>query len=81
MGLWGFQQGIWSAWFPLMVFSSFIVDASITLVKRAQRGAKVSEAHREHYYQSMIQLGWGHRKVALAEYGLMFTVGVSALTN
>ena len=79
MGLWGWQQGSWAVWFPLLVFSPFIVDASITLLKRALRGAKISEAHREHYYQRLIQLGWGHRNVALAEYIMMLAVGTSAL--
>lgn len=79
MGVWGWQQGSWAPWFPLLVFSPFIVDASVTLLKRALRGAKVTEAHREHYYQRLIQLGWGHRNVALAEYGLMLAAGFSAL--
>ena len=79
MGVWGWQQGNWAVWFPLLVFSPFIVDASVTLVKRALRGAKVTEAHREHYYQRLIQMGWGHRNVALLEYGLMLAVGASAL--
>jgi UDP-GlcNAc:undecaprenyl-phosphate/decaprenyl-phosphate GlcNAc-1-phosphate transferase len=79
LGLWGWQQGCWPAWFPLLVFSPFIVDASITLAKRAMRGAKVSEAHREHYYQRLVQLGVGHRNTAIFEYALMLSVGVSAL--
>jgi UDP-N-acetylmuramyl pentapeptide phosphotransferase/UDP-N-acetylglucosamine-1-phosphate transferase len=79
MGLLGWQQGLWMPWFPLLVFSPFIVDASVTLMKRSVRGVKITEAHREHYYQRLIQLGWGHRKVALLEYGLMLGVGVSAL--
>ena len=79
MGLWGWQQGCWAAWFPLLVFSPFIVDASVTLLKRTLRGVKITEAHREHYYQRAIQLGWSHRKVALVEYLLMFGVGISAL--
>jgi UDP-N-acetylmuramyl pentapeptide phosphotransferase/UDP-N-acetylglucosamine-1-phosphate transferase len=79
IGLWGWQQGCWTAWFPLLVFSPFIVDSSVTLVKRALRGAKVSEAHREHYYQRVIQMGWGHRNVSLIEYLLMVAVGVSAI--
>lgn len=80
MGLWGWQQGYWAAWFPLLVFSPFIVDASVTLVKRTLSGAKFTEAHREHYYQRLIQMGWGHRNVALIEYALMLGVGVSALS-
>jgi UDP-N-acetylmuramyl pentapeptide phosphotransferase/UDP-N-acetylglucosamine-1-phosphate transferase len=79
MGLWGWQLGAWPAWFPLLVFSPFIVDATVTLVKRSVRGAKVTEAHREHYYQRMVQMGWGHRNVAFAEYALMVGSGVSAV--
>ncbi len=80
MGLWGWQQGLWAAWFPFLVFSPFIVDASVTLVKRTLRGVKITEAHREHYYQRLIQMGWGHRNVALIEYALMLAAGVSALS-
>jgi UDP-N-acetylmuramyl pentapeptide phosphotransferase/UDP-N-acetylglucosamine-1-phosphate transferase len=79
MGLLGWQQGSWAAWFPLLVFSPFIVDASTTLLKRALRGDRVTEAHREHYYQRLIQMGLGHRNVALLEYGLMLAVGISAV--
>lgn len=80
MGLWGWQQGYWAAWFPILVFSPFIVDATITLVKRTVRGVKVTEAHREHYYQRLIQMGWSHGTVALVEYGLMLAAGVSAIS-
>lgn len=79
MGVLGWQQGSWAVWFPVLVFSPFIVDASVTLVKRALRGDKVTEAHREHYYQRLILLGWGHRKVALVEYILMLAVGISGM--
>ncbi len=79
MGLVGWQQGCWSVWFPPLVFSPFIVDASVTLLKRSWRGAKVTEAHREHYYQRAIQMGWSHRRLALVEYVLMLAVGASAL--
>jgi UDP-N-acetylmuramyl pentapeptide phosphotransferase/UDP-N-acetylglucosamine-1-phosphate transferase len=79
MGLWGWQQGLWAVWFPLLVFSPFVVDASVTLAKRTLRGVKITEAHREHYYQRLIQMGWGHRNVALVEYALMLGAGGSAL--
>ena len=79
MGLWGWQLERWPAWFPLMVFSPFVVDASVTLLKRSVRGAKITEAHREHYYQRLVQIGWGHRKVALFAYALMLAAGVSAI--
>lgn len=81
MGLWGWQSGLWAMWFPLLVFSPFIVDASVTLAKRALRGVKITEAHREHYYQRAIQSGLKHRQVALVEYALMLAAGLSALLS
>lgn len=79
MGIWGWQHGDWSVWFPLIVFSPFIVDATVTLLKRSLRGVRVTEAHREHYYQRAIQMGAGHRNVALFEYVLMSIMGCIAL--
>ncbi|MDZ4201168.1 MAG: glycosyltransferase family 4 protein [Gallionella sp.] len=79
MGLWGWQQDLWGGWFPLLVFSPFIVDASVTLMKRSLRGVKITEAHREHYYQRAIRLGWSHRRVVLIEYVLMAGAGSGAL--
>ncbi len=79
MGLWGWQQGYWAVWFPLLVFSPFGVDASVTLVRRTLRRAKITEAHREHYYQRAILMGFGHRNTAFAEYALMLLAGMSAL--
>ncbi|MDO8412824.1 MAG: glycosyltransferase family 4 protein [Gallionellaceae bacterium] len=81
MGLWGWQQGHWPAWFPLLVFSPFVMDATITLLKRTLRGEKIWHAHREHYYQRLVQLGWGHRNTALLEFSLMFAAGASALVG
>jgi UDP-GlcNAc:undecaprenyl-phosphate/decaprenyl-phosphate GlcNAc-1-phosphate transferase len=80
MGLWGWQQDYWAAWFPLLVFSPFIVDASVTLAKRTLHGARITEAHREHYYQRLIRMGWSHSTVALIEYALMLAAGGTALS-
>jgi UDP-N-acetylmuramyl pentapeptide phosphotransferase/UDP-N-acetylglucosamine-1-phosphate transferase len=77
--MWGWQQDYWSLWFPILVFSPFVADATITLLKRARRGEKLSQAHRNHYYQRLVQMGYGHRNTALAEYALMLLVGASAL--
>lgn len=79
MGLHGWQQGYWSAWFPPLVFSPFVVDASATLLKRTLRKAKITEAHREHYYQRAIHLGWTHHRLALVEYLLMLASSAIAL--
>jgi UDP-GlcNAc:undecaprenyl-phosphate/decaprenyl-phosphate GlcNAc-1-phosphate transferase len=78
-GIIGWLQRDWAWWFPLLVFSPFIVDASVTLARRLLSGARVWEAHRDHYYQRLVQLGLGHRGTALAEYLLMAACGLAAL--
>ena len=79
LGLLGWRQGLWPLWFPLLVFSPFVVDASVTLLLRLVRGERVWQAHREHYYQRLIRMGWSHRRTALAEYALMAATAGSAL--
>jgi UDP-N-acetylmuramyl pentapeptide phosphotransferase/UDP-N-acetylglucosamine-1-phosphate transferase len=79
LGILGWRAGHWAPWFPVLVFSPFIVDASLTLARRLLRGERVWEAHRTHYYQRLVQLGWGHRNTALAEYALMAACGAVAL--
>lgn len=79
MGLWGWQLEMWPAWFPVLVFSPFILDASVTLIKRLLRREKIWEAHRTHYYQRIIQMGWGHDKLAWHSYALTLAIGISAL--
>ena len=78
-GLLGWSRDIWPLWFPFLVFSPFIVDATLTLLRRALRGERVWQAHREHCYQRLVRMGWGHRRTILAEYGLMLAVTASAL--
>jgi UDP-N-acetylmuramyl pentapeptide phosphotransferase/UDP-N-acetylglucosamine-1-phosphate transferase len=78
LGLLGWSVGHWPLWFPMLVFSPFILDASVTLVKRLLRREKVWQAHCEHYYQRLVKMGWGHRRTALAEYALMAPAGASA---
>ena len=79
LGLLGWIDGLWSMWFPLLVFSPFIADATVTLIKRCLRGEKIWLAHREHYYQRAVQSGLGHRNTALLGYTLMLLVGGSAV--
>lgn len=71
LGLQGWHAGAWPLWFPLLVFAPFALDATLTLARRLARGERVWQAHREHYYQRLVRLGFGHRGAALAEYALM----------
>lgn len=79
LGTAGWLQGDWAWWFPALVFSPFIVDASVTLAKRALRLERVWEAHRNHYYQWLVRIGLGHRKTAFLEYAMMLACGTLGL--
>ncbi len=78
-GLAGWRAGAWPAWFPALVFSPFIVDASVTLARRLAARERVWLAHRSHYYQRLVLSGWSRRRLALAAYSLMAAAGASAL--
>lgn len=80
LGVYGVTQNYWPALFPVMVFSPFILDASVTLIKRGVRGEKVWRAHREHYYQRLVRMGWSHRKLALTAYAMMLACALGGLT-
>jgi UDP-N-acetylmuramyl pentapeptide phosphotransferase/UDP-N-acetylglucosamine-1-phosphate transferase len=78
LGILGWLENVWSIWLPLLVFSPFIMDSTVTLIKRLLRGKNIWQAHREHYYQRMVQSCLGHRNTALSGYALMLAVGGSA---
>jgi UDP-N-acetylmuramyl pentapeptide phosphotransferase/UDP-N-acetylglucosamine-1-phosphate transferase len=81
LGIMGWHRGHWPAGFVLMVFSPFIVDATVTLAKRMVAGEKFWRAHRDHYYQRLVRMGWNHRRLAWAEYALMIASGMAALAS
>jgi UDP-N-acetylmuramyl pentapeptide phosphotransferase/UDP-N-acetylglucosamine-1-phosphate transferase len=79
LSLWGARDGVFPFWIALLVFSPFIVDATVTLVRRLLTGERVWQAHRTHCYQRLVGMGWGHRKTVLWEYALMIVAAASAL--
>ena len=53
---------------PLVVaapFALYVLDTSTVLVRRASRGERLTEAHREHLYQRLVQAGLSHQVVAV----------------
>ena len=79
LGLHGFVADAWPAWFPLLVFSPFVVDASVTIARRMLRRERFWIAHRTHAYQRLVLSGWSPRRLASGAYGLMLAAGVSAI--
>ncbi|EED99051.1 MraY family glycosyltransferase [Burkholderia multivorans] len=77
-GLVGWGLNLWPAWFPLMVFSPFVADATFTLARRLVRGDRFWEAHREHFYQRMVQMR-GHAETAWLWYGGMLAAAALAI--
>ena len=81
LGYYGIAAGLWPVWFPLLVFSPFIVDATVTLLRRLLRHERIWKAHREHAYQRLVLSGWTPRRLALSAYALMLAASVSALAG
>ena len=79
VGLIGWTRDVWPWWFPAVLFAPFIVDATLTLLRRAWRGENIFAAHRGHYYQRLIRSGLGQRKTAIAAYGLMLGCAFAAV--
>ncbi|HVC28987.1 MAG TPA: glycosyltransferase family 4 protein [Gammaproteobacteria bacterium] len=79
LGIWADREHIAPLWATVLIFSPFIVDATITLVRRLLAGEKVWQAHRSHYYQRLVQAGWGHRRVVLCEYLVMLAAAGSTV--
>lgn len=75
LGIAGMVRGHWPFWFPALVFAPFLLDATYTLLRRAAQGERIWLAHRSHCYQVLVLSGWSHKRLALAEYGLMLTCG------
>jgi len=69
--------------FALIIALYYLADATITLLKRARRGERVWQAHREHYYQRSTQSGRSHGHTAgiavLCEFGLALLAWLATL--
>ena len=52
------------AW--VLLFGTFVFDATVTLARRVVRGERWYAAHRSHAYQRAVQAGFGHGQVTAA---------------
>ena len=79
LGWLGVASGAWPAWFPLLAFAPFLVDATATLLSRLARRERFWLAHRSHAYQRLVLAGWSHRRLAIGAYALMILTACAAL--
>lgn len=49
----------------LLLSSLFWFDATLTLIRRIRKKEKVTEAHKKHAYQRIVQYGFSHQKTVL----------------
>jgi Fuc2NAc and GlcNAc transferase len=59
--------GVW-----LILTSVFWFDATVTLLRRVKNKEKLSQAHRKHAYQRIVQAGFSHQKTVL--YSLLLNI-------
>ena len=67
----------WQAF--VLVFSPFLVDASVTLGRRLLSRSKVWQAHRTHYYQRLVGAGWSTARTLKVECTLMIACAITAI--
>jgi Fuc2NAc and GlcNAc transferase len=52
-------------WVWLILLAAFLVDSTVTLIRRLKAGQRVWQAHRTHAYQNAA-LRWGHARTTVA---------------
>ena len=59
----GVATGAFGLTAAVLVLGVFLVDASLTLLRRVLRGERWYTPHRQHLYQQLIAVGWSHESV------------------
>ncbi len=65
--------------FAALTSAPFLIDATLTLFKRAAKNENLLQAHRSHQYQRLVASGWSHRTVTLLYLGWAAACATSAL--
>ena len=78
-GAYGALRALWPWWFPILVFSPFIADATVTLARRVARRERFWRAHRMHAYQKLVLAGWTKQRLFAWSCALMLAAAASAV--
>lgn len=81
LGLWSWRDQILPATVWLLLMSPFLLDTGLTLLARALRRERLTEAHSGHVYQRLARHWGSHRRVdiALLVLHLTWLIPLSAL--
>ena len=75
----GLAESVLSLPQALLLFSVFLVDASLTLFKRVIRGERWYTAHARHVYQRLIARGWSHFRVLVVYQAINVAIVLPAV--
>jgi len=64
----------------LIIFSVFIVDATVTLCRRAIRLEAIWKPHKTHYYQKVASSKLGKQRTLYVEYLIMLSSSIIAIS-
>ena len=71
------NQDAQNFWIWIILFGLFWFDATLTLLRRKKNKEELSQAHKKHAYQRLVQSGWKHDKVVFFGMGVnMFLLGI-----
>ncbi|MEN9637462.1 MAG: hypothetical protein RL077_5866 [Verrucomicrobiota bacterium] len=71
------ETSLWMLPWLALLHANFVLDTGITLLRRVSRGEQWYSAHREHFYQRLIRVGYSHTRVTLIQAGLQVVVVVA----
>ena len=75
--LWICREHSFHLFIPLaMIHANFILDTSVTLLRRIARGDRWLDSHREHFYQRLVRAGFSHTAVTSCEGFLLIMVSI-----
>jgi Fuc2NAc and GlcNAc transferase len=77
--VWIARRGGGAGFAGMLLVAPFVLDTSITLIRRAWRREKVLEAHRSHFYQRLVQQGYPMPGVAIAYAGVAALAGFAGI--
>jgi UDP-N-acetylmuramyl pentapeptide phosphotransferase/UDP-N-acetylglucosamine-1-phosphate transferase len=68
---------------PFLIFvlllGTFILDTTVTLLRRIWKRERWFEAHRSHYYQRLVIMGCSHKQVTMLECGITCLLGLGTI--
>ncbi len=61
-----------------MVWTPFLLDPTVTLLRRIAKGERFWEPHRSHLYQRLVLAGASHRQVSGGYAAMTLAAGIAA---